>query len=195
MPALVALALLACAPAAYALDSHAPPGARDSWLPNEDWVLNHWLPYDERALFKALRVRDRNALGRHIGDTRSLASFARSRGLKPKRLITRLMAPWRGRVSSERYALLYRRAQDTFTQRHLALHMFFHPFHTRMIDDYWLSIFNVSNPDAYGEAYDRGVSLLTVARGHGRSPRSVRTRMRDVLALKARLGVQRLETT
>ena len=193
--ALVAVAFFACAPTALAIDSHAPPGARASWLPNEDWVLNHWLPYDERALYKALRIRNRQGLGGRISDTRSLARFARSRGLKPKRLITKLMKPWRGHVSPEQYALLFRRAQDTFTQKHLAVHMFFHPFHTRMIDNAWLSIFNVSNPDAYGEAYDHGISLLSVARRHGRSPRVVRAQVRQVLARKASLGVQRLETT
>ncbi|MDP9293388.1 MAG: hypothetical protein M3O90_03015, partial [Actinomycetota bacterium] len=54
---LVALALLAIPAAAQtqlpaksqtaSLDSDAPPGAPPHWLPNEPWVMQHWLPYDE----------------------------------------------------------------------------------------------------------------------------------------------------
>ena len=33
-------------PQTKSLDSEAPPGAPPHWLPNETWVMQHWLPYD-----------------------------------------------------------------------------------------------------------------------------------------------------
>jgi hypothetical protein len=41
---------------ALARDSLAPVNAGDRWLPQDQWVTHHWLPYDERRLLGELRL-------------------------------------------------------------------------------------------------------------------------------------------
>jgi len=44
---LLILMVLAAVPvAAQATDSHAPKGARGDWLPDDEWAMSQWLPYD-----------------------------------------------------------------------------------------------------------------------------------------------------
>ena len=62
-------------PQTASLDSDAPPGAPPHWLPNERWVMQHWLPYDEQRLFSLLGV-DRGVIWRQLrDDTRNLAQL------------------------------------------------------------------------------------------------------------------------
>ena len=54
-PLLAALVVLLVAAApAVAQDSDAPPGAEKHWLPNEEWVNQLWLPFEEQRLYDAL---------------------------------------------------------------------------------------------------------------------------------------------
>ncbi len=56
------VALLALAPgsasaaAPHSPDDLAPPDAPAHWLPPEPWIYNHWLPFDERRLYRVLRI-------------------------------------------------------------------------------------------------------------------------------------------
>src|SRR3712207_4460488 len=88
------LALLAASPAAHAQDSGAPDGALAHWIPNEAWVYEHWLPYDETRLHRVLGV-DRGRIWRHLRDdaTHELAELGRARGLSPRELADRLLGP------------------------------------------------------------------------------------------------------
>ena len=64
---LAVAALLAVAPGASAQDSLAPKGALPHWIPNDDWVYEHWLPYDETRLYAVLGI-DRGQMWRHLRD-------------------------------------------------------------------------------------------------------------------------------
>ena len=50
-------------PQTASLDSDAPPGSPPHWLPGEQWVMQHWLPYDEQRLYSLLGV-DRGVIWR-----------------------------------------------------------------------------------------------------------------------------------
>src|SRR5258705_8968865 len=113
------------APAA-ARDSHAPAGASNYWLPCQAWVESHWLPYSEQRLLRVLGVsRPQLRAWVRDDDHHCLRQLAAKRGLTLTAAITRLVSPWRGRVSRARYVELARRARDTLTQRHLAQHVLF----------------------------------------------------------------------
>src|ERR687894_2735079 len=89
------LAVLLLIPAAAAAqDSDAPPGALPHWLPTEEWVYQHWLPFDEGRLYRLLGA-DRGAIWRHLRDdaAHDLEQLARRRGLAPRELARRLVAP------------------------------------------------------------------------------------------------------
>src|SRR5688572_9125525 len=61
-------------------DSEAPVTAPAHWLPPEDWVYNHWLPYDEDRLYELLGV-GRGAIWRRLRDDRhNLAGLAAEHG-------------------------------------------------------------------------------------------------------------------
>lgn len=163
---LVLAAALVSPTAAIARDSDAPAGAPSYWLPPEAWVNRHWLPYSEDDLRAALGLRDRIALQSAISDTRSLADVARRKGLRPAAVVERLMRPWRGRVSAAHYGELRSRAMRTFTQPHLAVHMFFHPFHIDVLNQDWQKLFGVSVSQTYAEMNRRGLSYEEVAKLH-----------------------------
>ena len=78
-------------PQTASLDSDAPPGAPPHWLPNERWVMQHWLPYDEQRLYSLLGV-DRGVIWRQLrDDTRNLAQLAEQRGWEPRALARELV--------------------------------------------------------------------------------------------------------
>ncbi len=132
-------------PQTTSLDSEAPPGAPPHWLPNERWVMQHWIPYDETRLHRLLGVT-RNEIWRWLrDDTRNLAGLAAQRGWEARALARELVAPWRGGLREpERLALLESRALRTLTQGHLAQHIFFHSLHQEAIPDAAPKIFGTS---------------------------------------------------
>ncbi|MDQ3677014.1 MAG: hypothetical protein M3401_09460, partial [Actinomycetota bacterium] len=92
----------ATAPAQKAsFDSEAPATAPAHWLPPEDWVYNHWLPYDEGRLYELLGVT-RGEIWRQLRDDRhNLAQLAARNGWPdPTKLAAALVAPRAGEVSS-----------------------------------------------------------------------------------------------
>jgi hypothetical protein len=191
---LMVVLVFLCLPAtSLARDSHAPPGAAPDWLPNEPWVMRHWLPYDEDALRAVLHLRDRAALQAIVSDTRTLSDAARAQHLDPKQVIDGLVAPWRGKVSPARYRLLRSRAEDTFTQPHLAVHMFFHPFHIDLLSREWPRLFGVSVAQTYAEMARDGLSYLQVAQRHRGARVPLVAEMDRLFQRIARQGVARRE--
>jgi hypothetical protein len=80
-------------PQIASLDSDAPAGSPPHWLPGEQWVMQHWLPYDEQRLYSLLGV-DRGVIWRQLrDDTRTLAQLAQERGWEPRALARELVAP------------------------------------------------------------------------------------------------------
>jgi Tol biopolymer transport system component len=132
-------------PQTKSLDSEAPPGAPPHWLPNENWVMQHWLPYDETRLYSLLGI-DRGDVWRWLrDDTRTLAGLAQLHGWEPAALARELVAPWRGHLREPgRLKLLESRALRTLTQGHLSQHMFFHSLHQNAIPDAAPKIFGTS---------------------------------------------------
>src|SRR5436305_3251186 len=102
--AVTTLIALAALPATgFATDSQAPRGAGPRWLPGEDWVMFHWLPYDQRELFRQLHSSRTGVLTWLRDDQHhTLAQLARRRGLTPAHLAQRLVADWAGRLSPAR---------------------------------------------------------------------------------------------
>ncbi|MDP1847454.1 MAG: hypothetical protein Q8K79_06655 [Solirubrobacteraceae bacterium] len=181
---------LASAPVAKAsFDSEAPVKAPAHWLPPEDWVYNHWLPYDEGRLHALLGVT-RGDIWRQLRDDRhNLAQLAAAHGWPdPGKLAAALVAPRAGTVAPGVLATLRRRAERTVTQGHLSQHLFFHSLHQFAIPSAAPEIFGVT--DAEFRRLRRGEqSPLEIGRLHGRSPGRIQALAAGVLRERVRFGV------
>jgi len=124
------LVWMMAAASATAQDSEAPPSASQRWLPCERWVMQHWLPYDERRLFRMLRVTREEARVWIADDVHhSFAQLVRRRGLTLDVAVDRLVVPWTRGQGGVRQNVLRARALSTLTQSHLSQHVLFHEFH------------------------------------------------------------------
>jgi hypothetical protein len=126
----LALTLAVCAPAsADRPDSDAPPGASSMWLPEEEWVMERWIPFDIERLEGELRV-DRHGIYRYLrnGDP-TIADLARAKGVRVTGLPERLLASRAAAVTPEQYASLLERTRRFVDQGHLAEHVIGHTFH------------------------------------------------------------------
>jgi hypothetical protein len=185
---LMLVILLCCASPGAAADSDAPPGAEPNWLPDETWVLEHWIPYEQARLARLLQTDMAGLRGWMRGD-RPLAGLARRRGLNPPRLARRLVQPWHGRVSRRQHLELNRRALRTLTQGHLALHLFFHPTHSRSLNRLYAQLHEGDSASAHS-----GLSLIDISQAKGRSAAWLRRQTLRVVRSSARRGV-RLKAT
>src|SRR6478736_4637309 len=125
-------------PQTKSLDSEAPPGSPPHWLPNETWVMQHWLPYDETRLYSLLGVTRGDVWRWLRDDTRNLAGLAAQQGYPDPQVLARKL------VEPGRQAVLESRALRTLTQGHLSQHMFFHSLHQNAIPDAAPKIFGTS---------------------------------------------------
>ena len=179
-------------PEAGAHDSLSPPGAAHTWLPDEDWVMRHWLPFDERALTARLALRARDLEAYLYNDHHALSDLARARGLDPAQLRDELVAPWRPLVDDERYALLRDRTERVLTQPHLAQHVFFHVFHDAAVAHAAQGTFGLPVATVQQMRAD-GLTPLEVAARGGVSATAVRASVLHHLAHEHELGVRRRE--
>src|SRR5215213_3375072 len=157
-------------PQTTSVDTEAPPGAPPHWLPGETWVMQHWLPYDERRLYRLLGI-DRGDVWRWLrDDTRPLADLARLHGWEPAALARALVEPSRrDGTDPERLALLEKRALRTLTQGHLAQHMFFHSLHQDALPNHSPEIFGVASRVEWSRLRRSEVSPLQICRLNGLS--------------------------
>ena len=157
-------------------DPDAPAGAPPSWLPDRDWVLEHWLPYDFEQLQEALGGMAFNDIQAYVHDNvHTLADLARSQGGTRRPSSRGSSGPWRGRVAERHYRTLRRRATKTFTQSHLFAHMIGHPFHTRSLQRQTEAIFGVSSKEM-AELRQRGFELRRDRRAAQRPGRAAADR-------------------
>ena len=170
-------------------DSEAPVKAPAHWLPPEDWVYNHWLPYDEERLHALLGVT-RGDIWRQLRDDRhNLAQLAAAHGWpEPGKLAAALVAPRASDVSSAVLATLRRRAERTITQGHLSQHLFFHSLHQFAIPSAAPEIFGVTDA-AFRRLRRQEQSPLEIGRLHGRSPGRIQALAAGVLRERVRFGV------
>ena len=80
---LVATAVLGASDAGAA-DSHAPAGAPDRWLPDDEWVMSGWAPIDETRL-QHLTGITRDELSGWLDNHRSLGRLVRAHGVRDLR--------------------------------------------------------------------------------------------------------------
>ena len=186
----VLVAVAAAAPAA-AQDDQAPKGALPHWLPSEQWVYQHWLPYDEGRLY-ALLGSSRGAVWRHLRDdaAHDLAQLARRRGMQPSTLARRLVAPRARQTSAARARRLRSRALRTLTQGHLAQHILFHSLHQSAVPRRARFIFGTAGTEDYLRLRRAELSPLQIGRLHGRSDARVRARVIATLRAEGRRGVR-----
>lgn len=187
---LAAALLLAAVPAARATDSHAPDGARADWLPDAEWVMSSWLPYDETRLEQLLHT-SRAELFHWLDDRRSLGALGRKRGWpSARRLVWQLLLPRRRSVSPVQLRLLHVRALATLTQPHLARHVLFHIFHTPAIPQAAPQLLGITTA-RFRELRSSGASPLRMARVSGRGAEQLTTGLDALLVARSR----RAETT
>ena len=193
--AVLVVAALACTPAhAQARDSDAPPGAPKTWLPNEAWVGEHWLPYDERDLYRVLQTDPAGLIDWLSGERRNLADLARARGLTTQAAVDAIMRTQRDRVPAARYAVLRSRALRTFTQTHLSVHLLFHPLHDDSFQRALPKILGVGYAEM-GQLRAQGLSLYKIAARHGNDRRRVDALTLSALRAGMRRGVRRREVS
>jgi hypothetical protein len=181
-------AALALAPPAFATDSHAPKGARPDWLPNSEWVMSSWLPYDETRL-EALLQTNRTELSHWLDDRRSLAALARRRGWPSAKALTlELLRPRAASVTPALLQRLQRRTLATLTQPHLARHVFFHIFHTPAIADDAPALLDMT-PTQFRALRASGASPLRMASLAGRSPDVMTGELDALLVVRARRAI------
>jgi hypothetical protein len=173
--AIAAAAWLAAPLPAQAHDSLAPRGAEHDWLPDEEWVFRHWIPFDVRWLQDALGVSSREFEAYLFNDHRTLAELAQSRGFDVDALVETLVAPWRSTLDEGRVGEMRDRTLRLFTQGHLAQHVFLHVFHTMgaetvaarevRLSRVRFRRVRMSGLSARGIARRRGVPIARVRRG------------------------------
>ena len=191
---LAAALLLAAVPAARATDSHAPKGARADWLPDSEWVMSSWLPYDETRLEQLLHT-DRGELFHWLDDRRSLGALARERGWpSARRLAWQLLLPRRRSVSPAQLRLLRMRALATLTQPHLARHVLFHVFHTPAIPAAAQQLLGIT-PSRFRELRSSGASPLRMATTSGKAAEQLTSGLDALLVVRARRAEQTRSST
>jgi hypothetical protein len=180
--AAVGVASLAAAAPSQAHDSLAPAGANHAWLPAHDaWVMQHWVPFDEAVLHDALDV-DNQGLERWMRDDhRTIAQLAeRRKGLAADTLADQLLAPRKGTVSDDQYAVLHERTMRMLTQGHLAQHVLFHYFHGTYALENTKTIFGVDRK-TYKRVRLAGATPVQIGRRGGRTTAQVDRGMRRIL--------------
>ncbi len=176
------------APQKASFDSEAPVTAPAHWLPPEDWVYNHWLPYDEGRLYALLDVT-RGTIWRQLRDDRhNLAQLAARHGWPDADVLAaELVAPREPIVSPAMLALLHARALRTLTQGHLSQHLLFHSLHQFAIPSEAPEIFGVTDA-AFRGLRRKEQSPLEIGRLHGRSPSRIQALASAVLRERVRFG-------
>jgi hypothetical protein len=154
--------------AAGAHDSLAPPGAPHQWLPPEEWVFRHWIPFDEAELERALSLGPGELESYLYNDHHTLAQLARWRGVDHEQLADRLLASWHG-LTPDRLAVLRDRTLRILTQGHLAQHVFFHSFHGVGMQTRTQELFGVSH-EVFNALRRLGFSGAEIAQRHGVDP-------------------------
>ena len=180
---------------AVARDSLAPSLAGQRWLPSEEWVTHHWLPYEERRLLSVLRI-SRAELLSWLRDDRhhTIEQLIRRGGLSVSLVAPRLVAPRETRVDPAQYERLLERTERTLTQGHLAQHVFFHYLHQAETKAHAWEIFGVS-PSQFQRLRAAGFTPAEIGALRQRSRAFITDAITRVCRLSAAAGVRRGDTS
>lgn len=193
----VLLATLAVAQPAHAgrgpADPDAPPGAGGQWLPAEAWVMERWLPFDEKRLYRLLDTT-RPGVERWLADEggrRSLDELAGKRRISRATLVNRLLEPRRGKVSAQQFATLRTRTNRVLTQSHLSQHVLFHRFHMWSVRDAARKTLGLSAREWRAQRGPGGKSVAEIAHDRGVSMQSLRPPVLRAIKTNYRRAVAR----
>jgi hypothetical protein len=196
LTALTASAALACllAPAAPAFqpthpDSAAPAGARPDWLPNETWVMERWMPFDEAQLTRVVGLNP-DGVWLRINTGKTLDQIAAEQGVPLRGLATRLLANRRHAVSAGRYRVLHRRTARMLTQQHLAEHMLWHVFHQTSVLRKAAPTLGLSQNELVRRYFLQHQSIAAIATASGMSLNELRRRALAAAAASYARGVR-----
>jgi hypothetical protein len=174
-------------PSRAAADSHAPPGAPMTWLPKQDWVMRHWLPYDEARLYGLLGVNRRTVATWLRTHGHTLAQLAAEHGHGDVDALARDLV-------GEDDATLIGRAEDTLTQSHLAQHVLFHSFHDPQLPAHAQQLFGVSTAE-FRKARRSGRTPREIGAQGGRSAAQVTNAVEAFLHAEQQAGVRQGATS
>lgn len=176
---------------AQAQDSDAPKGALPHWLPTEEWVYQHWIPFDEGRLYAVLGTT-RAKVWTHLRDDKAhnLRQLATRRGLTLDAAARRLVAPRLASASPALARRLLSRARRTLDQGHLSQHLLFHSLHQLAIPNAATRIFGTPSKERYLELRRAEVSPMEIGRLHGRPQASVQRLATQALRDAAARGVR-----
>jgi hypothetical protein len=176
----------------YAHDSLAPAAASHNWLPEEEWVSRHWIPFDEQALKGALGLQRRDLHAYLYNDHRALATLARARGIGTSALADLLVEPWR-EISEAHRALLRERTLRILAQPHLAQHMFFHVFHGAALHRASSELLGMDEASYRAHREHGRLSYIEIAARGGVRPEQLTAGLTALFDLDRREGIERLE--
>jgi hypothetical protein len=190
----VVLALIltvAFAATAQARDSNAPRGASNRWLPCEEWVMMHWIPYDENDFEKLTGVKSSRVLNWIRDDQHHrLRRLVERKGYTVDEAVDKLTAPRIGKVSDAKLAQLKKRTRDMLTQGHLSQHVLFHHFHDPVIGTHSRQIFGLTRGE-YTLARRHGFSPARMGWHTGRSKYQIKSAAIKVMRAEMRKAVKR----
>jgi hypothetical protein len=178
--------LLAWPAAARAHDSLAPPGSTHNWLPDEEWVHRHWIPFDSQVLTRALGLRSGQLEAYLYNDHHTLAALAVAQGIDPEALADRLVAGW----PEARRPRLRERTMRILTQGHLAQHMFFHLFHGLDPGSHAHHVFGMPSEE-YVRLRQDGLTYREIAERGGHTTKPLQKAVIAMLERNRREGVAR----
>lgn len=190
--AAMAAVALSAAPAA-GRDSLAPAGSSDHWLPKEDWVYRHWLPFAQADLERELGLGPGQLEAFLFDDRRTLVELARAKGMDPAALRDRLVAPVVSGLGPDRAAVVRERAWRVLTQGHLAQHLLFHPYHGLDVRANAPAIFGLT-PRHYQHERLTGRTPLQLIAAHGGTRATLRGALDRLYVVDADEGL-RLQVT
>jgi len=193
IPALALLTVIASgavAAPAGAADSDAPPGSPPNWLPNEPWVNELWLPFDEERLPAALGMTRGKVFSWIRNDgSHTLAQLAARKSIKVDALAARLVAN-RTDLSTAQRARVRSYSRRVITQGHLAQHLLFHALHQSAIPERANAIFGTPSAKAYGRLRVAEVSPLDIGELHGVTRVEMRRRTSAALRAAQQRGIR-----
>jgi hypothetical protein len=180
---------------AMTADTNAPAGAPGHWLPNDPWVMEHWLPFDAQRLLDLLHVDVKTVRQWLKTPGHTLAQLGAAHGYADKeKLLGDLLAPRQAGVDAATFRTLQDRTEQVLTQSHLAQHVLGHLFHDPQIPQHAQTIFGVSTKEL--RAYRKqGLTAAQIgAKGH-RTPDQVKAAVMATLSASQADGVKRGATT